>query len=668
MPGCGDIPLPASPCNAGEFGGWRGVVGLTGVTGSPIPVGDTSRHACEAGDGQDVAGIVRKAAVLVSAVRGPACRGGRAGSLGSGLSGGAPVGKAARRRRQHQGQPRPSARNRTPYAVGRNDDPRSSAEAAIARLVRANPPGKVSLAGAYALGYAALGMAQQQGDEPDWYHELDPLDTLFLGTVWPRGFRDGYEFANARSAWLRLLRGTVHWPGIERFAREVLAASDEHDLPVDEGELMLLLAGRLEAAGLDQRKLPRSVLPATALASARLAYGPAGDASLPDPPPDAADRVARLWAATEADLPHDGTAADALREGLHLLTGAGLDAHNDAAVLLPALYIGLVAGDYEELAEAGERAVAWALGLSEDSPLVSVTDVLLTAPQHGLGPDTVLGHLFGVPAFTEPVPAQDRHWHSWPGTELIDLAFELGYPQVITRDSKVIRVDRDGTAMLEAQVRRFEEKFGRPPGPGDPLFFDPDADQPQPMSLPGMETATVELLEAAGVCPAWIYAYQHTGGLLPRPDGSFVTERDQAEWDDAIARYLTLHQPGGTVDHQAETRKLQHALAGVTLQMAADDPGYGASLAAQLATAGAPAGSDAALLTERLRAWAHDLGSALRTDPAIRSAACEYARAWAGASLADHVQNAAQAPSDDRIPDGVLLAAAVAVSQAQTTS
>jgi hypothetical protein len=103
----------------------------------------------------------------------------------------------------------------------------------------------------------------------------------------------------------------------------------------------------------------------------------------------------------------------------------------------------------------------------------------------------------------------------------------------------------------------------------------------------------------------------------------------------------------------------------VTLHTAADDPGYGASLAAQLATAGAPPGGDAALLTERLRAWAHDLGSALRTDPAIRLAACEYARAWAGASLADRVQNAARAPSDDRIADDILLAAAVAVSQAR---
>jgi hypothetical protein len=54
---------------------------------------------------------------------------------------------------------------------------------------------------------------------------------------------------------------------------------------VDEGELMLLLAGRLEAAGLDQRKVPRDLLPGRALAGARLACGPADDAALPGLPP-----------------------------------------------------------------------------------------------------------------------------------------------------------------------------------------------------------------------------------------------------------------------------------------------------------------------------------------------------------------------------------------------
>lgn len=572
--------------------------------------------------------------------------------------------KAARRRRQGTGRQGAAApRNRRPAGGSQADDPRVRAEAAVTRLVRANPPGKVSLAGAYALGFAALGMAQAEGDEPEWFAELDPLDTLFLGTVWPQKFADGYEFANALTAWLRLLRGTVHWAGIERFVREVLAASAEHDLPVDEGELMLLVAGRLEAAGLDQRKIPRSLLPGTALADTRLARSPAPDAPLPDPPPDAAGRVGRLWAATEIGVPHDGTVQDALREGLHLLSAAGIDVRHETAVLLPALYIALVAGEYEELAQAGERAAAWALGLDEDSALVPVTDVLLTAPQRGLDPDTALEHLLSIPALANPVAARDRQWHSWPGTELTSLAFELGYPQVITRDSKVIRVDRDQAAALEAQVRRFEDKFGRSPGPDDPLFFDPDADEPQPVSLTGLETETVGMLEAAGICPAWIYAYQHAGGLLPRPDGSFASARDQAEWDEVISRYVRVHQAGTTIDHQAETRKLANITTCMTLQMAADDPGYGAAMAAQLGTAGGPPGTDTALLREYLHACADELCGTLRADRAIVQAAGEHARAWGGASLASRLEAAAHAGAGGSIANDVLLATAVAMIQ-----
>jgi hypothetical protein len=574
------------------------------------------------------------------------------------------VGKAARRRRQGTGrQGAPAPRNRGADRGGQDDGPRGRAQAAVTRLVRGNVPGKVSLAGAYALGFGVLGMAQAEGDEPEWFAELDPLDTLFLGTVWPRTFTDGYEFANALTAWLRLLRDTVHWAGIERFVREVLAASTEHDLPVDEGELMLLVAGRLEAAGLDQRKIPRSLLPGTALADTRLARGPDPDGPLPDPPPDAADRIERLWAASEIGVPHDGTAHDALREGLHLLSAAGIDVRHETAVLLPALYIALVAGEFEELAQAGERAVAWALGLAGDSALIPVTDVLLTAAQRGLDPDTALAHLLAIPAFAEPVRPEDRRWHSWPGTELIALAFELGYPQVLTRDSKVLRVGPDQAAALEAQVRRFEEKFGRPPGPDDPLFFDPGADEPQPVSLTGLETETVAMLEAAGICPAWIYAYQHTGGLLPRPDGSFASARDQAEWDEVISRYVKVHQPGIRVDHQAETRKLATITTIMTLQMAADDPGYGAAMAAQLGTAGGPPGTDSALLREYLHACAGKLGGTLRADRAVAQAAAEHARAWGGASLASRLQAAAHAGAGDDIADDVLLATAVAMIQ-----
>jgi hypothetical protein len=43
--------------------------------------------------------------------------------------------------------------------------------------------------------------------------------------------------------------------------------------------------------------------------------------------------------------------------------------------------------------------------------------------------------------------------------------------------------------------------------------------QPRHLPAAGMETATVAMLEAAGISPAWIYACQHTGGLLPGPTG-----------------------------------------------------------------------------------------------------------------------------------------------------
>lgn len=357
-----------------------------------------------------------------------------------------------------------------------------------------NPPGRVSPAGAYALGYGVLGLAQQDGEEPAWYHDLDPLDTLFLGTVWPRQLRDGYKFANARSAWLAALRDTVPWAGIERFAREVVTASEEHDLPVDDGELMLLLAGRLEAAGLDQRKLPRRMFPDTLLAGSRVALGgPPADLVLPSPPPDAAEQVARLWAGTQMPVEHDGTAVDALREGLGMLARAGIDVRAEVVTLLPALYAALAAAEDEDLSEAGERAVAWAIGLAGDSPLVPVTDVLLAAPERGLDADTMLAHLFRIPGFSQPVRPQDRRWHSWPGTELPGLAFELGYPQIVTLDSKIVRIGQDAAAAMEAQRRRFEEKFGRPskraassPSAGSPRSTSTSRTRNRPTWLTGM--------------------------------------------------------------------------------------------------------------------------------------------------------------------------------------
>jgi hypothetical protein len=565
------------------------------------------------------------------------------------------MGEAARRRRAAaKGSAAPASGRATPS----DPDPTAAASASLTRLVRLNKPGQVSIAGAYALGYAALGMAQHDGDGPDWYDQLDPLDTLFLGALFPEEPPDEYAFGNARTAWLRRMRTTAHWRGIERFVTEVVTTSEHHQLPVDEGELMLLVAGRLEAAGLDQRKLPAALLPRAALADARCLRGPDPTLVLPAPPADAAEQVARLWAGTDVDLPHDGTPADALREGLYLLGRTGMDVRADPAILLVAMYLALVASDSDTLSEAPSQAEAWALGVADDSPLVPVLDVLLLAHDRRLDVDTVLAHLYGVAAFTQPAPDADRRFTSTPGRALTDLAFELGFRQVDTRDTKIMRMDPDTTVKFQAQLRAFEDKFGRPPGPDDPVFFDPDADEPRPMPVAGMERSTTAMLQAVGVCGAWIYACQHTDGLLPRPDGTFNTDADAREWNDAIDRYLRAH-PGETVDDAAELGKLRAMLAMISLDMAARDPHLGASLARQLYEAEPlTPGGDADVVAEFLNAAADSITETLG-DPTIVDKAAELARGWSGAAMAQRVHDAASGDPDDVDLD-ILLAFAAA--------
>jgi hypothetical protein len=271
----------------------------------------------------------------------------------------------------------------------------------------------------------------------------------------------------------------------------------------------------------------------------------------------------------------------------------------------------------------------------------------------------VLGHLFGIPAFTERVSNEDRSWHSSPGKTLITLAFDLGYRQVITRDSKVVRMDEGTVAAMQAQFRMFEEKFGRPPGPSDPVFFDPDADEPRPLRTYDARSTTVAMLKAAGVTPAWIYAYERTDGLLPLFDGSFLSEQDETEWDDMVEEYIEQHDPDLEVDHEAETRNLQGMLVASTLQMVAADPQYASSVVARLEVTPLPKDGDVTLLNEHLRAWKGWLVGRLRSDQSVLDAACERARAWSGAGFATRVQAIADAVDED-IPIAVLLVAAVA--------
>lgn len=46
---------------------------------------------------------------------------------------------------------------------------------------------------------------------------------------------------------------------------------------------------------------------------------------------------------------------------------------------------------------------------------------------------------------------------------------------------RYLEISPELAQMLQENRDRFIEKFGREPGPGDPVFFDPDSDSPVPV-------------------------------------------------------------------------------------------------------------------------------------------------------------------------------------------
>ena len=53
-------------------------------------------------------------------------------------------------------------------------------------------------------------------------------------------------------------------------------------------------------------------------------------------------------------------------------------------------------------------------------------------------------------------------------------------------DPRTIVLDDEMASAVDAafalQAEAFERKFGRKPGPNDPIFFNPEADEPEPMT------------------------------------------------------------------------------------------------------------------------------------------------------------------------------------------
>jgi hypothetical protein len=101
--------------------------------------------------------------------------------------------------------------------------------------------------------------------------------------------------------------------------------------------------------------------------------------------------------------------------------------------------------------------------------------------------------------------------------------------------------DKQLREMIKCQTRRFRDKFGRDPGPEDPVFFDPEADQPRPCD---QDTVTREITEAlrhagteAGVDPALIEAWCQLGYVITEDNRHLFSASDIAAWDEAVRHH-----------------------------------------------------------------------------------------------------------------------------------
>ena len=63
---------------------------------------------------------------------------------------------------------------------------------------------------------------------------------------------------------------------------------------------------------------------------------------------------------------------------------------------------------------------------------------------------------------------------------------------------KWVKLNAEMVDALEKQIGLFREKFGREPGPDDPVFFDPDADVPTPADMDKVETEIIQAARKAG--------------------------------------------------------------------------------------------------------------------------------------------------------------------------
>jgi len=107
----------------------------------------------------------------------------------------------------------------------------------------------------------------------------------------------------------------------------------------------------------------------------------------------------------------------------------------------------------------------------------------------------------------------------------------------------VVRLTREGVKVVAELRARFEQKFGRAPGPGDPVFLDVLLDASAPIDQPRLDAAIVAAMEAAGVGGALVHAYRRTGLLVTEHNVAGYSPGELRRWQAALDEYEETAPP-----------------------------------------------------------------------------------------------------------------------------
>lgn len=112
----------------------------------------------------------------------------------------------------------------------------------------------------------------------------------------------------------------------------------------------------------------------------------------------------------------------------------------------------------------------------------------------------------------------------------------------MTKGPRKIPLNKEAKKLLRKQRKAFIKKFGREPGEGDPIFFDPNAPGPEPVLLDEQKVRAdiLEGMKAAGLPPQLIFAYAKTGLLVMEGMEHMADPDDLAEYNAAIDEYFAL--------------------------------------------------------------------------------------------------------------------------------